>query len=145
MAFHGAYEHHEKKAIHGKLIRSDTVSEHNLSVATNHSLLATKLMAPVINPQHNPTYAILGNGCTRSMGSRRAIQRFTQAIETIQSTRDNPSSSIVTSPPRPALSPAPHHGPGSLISRFGPQRGFVLQSFQQPPLKAIHHPQSSLT
>ena len=81
MAFHDAYEHPEKKAIHGKLIQSDTVSEHNLSVTTNHSLLATKLMAPVINPQHNPTYAILDNGCTRSMGSWHAIQRFTQAIE----------------------------------------------------------------
>ena len=81
MAFHDAYEHHEKEAIHGKLIQSDTVSEHNLSVATNHSLLATKLMAPVINLQHNPTYAILDNGCTRSMGSWHAIQRFTQAIE----------------------------------------------------------------
>ena len=81
MAFHDAYEHHEKNSIHGKLIQSDTVSEHNLSVATNHSLLATKLLAPVINPQHNPTYAILDNGCTRSMGSWHAIQRFTQAIE----------------------------------------------------------------
>ena len=75
MAFHGAYEHHEKEAIHGKLIQSDTVSEHNLSVTTNHSLLATKLT------QYNPTYAILDNGCTRSMGSWHAIQRFTQAIE----------------------------------------------------------------
>ena len=81
MAFHDAYEHPGKKAIREKLIQSDTVSEHNLSVATNHSLLATKLMAPVINPQHNPTYAILDNGCTRSMGSWHAIQRFTQAIE----------------------------------------------------------------
>ena len=54
MAFHDAYEHPGKKAIHEKLIQSDTVSEHNLSVTTNHSLLATKLMAPVINPQHNP-------------------------------------------------------------------------------------------
>ena len=81
MAFHDAYEHPGKKAIHEKLIQSDTVSEHNLSVTTNHSLLATKLMAPVINPQHNPTYAILDNGCTRSMGSWHAIQRFTQAIE----------------------------------------------------------------
>ena len=75
MAFHDAYEHHEK------LIQSNAVSEHNLSVTTDHSLLATKLMAPVINPQHNPTYAILDNGCTRSMGSWHAIQRFTQAIE----------------------------------------------------------------
>ena len=81
MAFHDAYEHHEKEAIHGKLIQSDAVSEHNLSVATNHSLLATQLMAPVINPQHNPIYAILDNGCARSMGSLHAIQRFTQAIE----------------------------------------------------------------
>ena len=81
MAFHDAYEHHEKEAIHGKLIQADAVAEHNLSVTTNHSLLATKLMAPVINPQHNPTYAILDNGCTRSMGSWHAIQRFTQAIE----------------------------------------------------------------
>ena len=31
--------------------------------------------------QQNPTYAILDNGCTRSMGSWHAIQRFTQAIE----------------------------------------------------------------
>ena len=84
MAFHDAYEHHEKKAIHGKLIQSDTVSEHNLSVTTNHSLLATKLTAPVINPQHNPTYAILDNGCTRSMGSWHAIQCFTQAIEPVK-------------------------------------------------------------
>ena len=38
-------------------------------------------MAPVINPQHNPSYAILDNGCTRSLGSWHAIQRFTQAIE----------------------------------------------------------------
>ena len=78
MAFHDAYEHHEKEAIHGKLIQSDAVSEHNLSIATNHSLLAAKLMAPVINPQHNPTYAILDNGCTRSMGSWYAIQRCTR-------------------------------------------------------------------
>ena len=42
MAFHDAYE-----AIHEKLIQSDTVSEHNLSVTTNHTLLTTKLMAPV--------------------------------------------------------------------------------------------------
>ena len=84
MAFHDAYEHHEKEAIHGKLIQSYAVSEHNLSVTTNHSLLATKLMAPVINPQHNPTYAILNNGCTRSMGSWHAIQRFTQAIEPVK-------------------------------------------------------------
>ena len=62
MAFHDAYEYPGKKAIHEKLVQSDTVSEHNLSVTTNHSLLATKLMAPVINPQHNPTYAILDNG-----------------------------------------------------------------------------------
>ena len=81
MAFHDAYEYPGKKAIHEKLIQSDAVSEHNLSVTTNHGLLATKLMAPVINPQHNPTYAILDNGCTRSMGSWHAIQRFTQAIE----------------------------------------------------------------
>ena len=81
MAFHDAYEHHEKEAIHGKMIQPDAVSEHNLFVATNRSLLATKLMAPVINPQHNPTYAILDNGCTRSMGSWHAIQRFTQAIK----------------------------------------------------------------
>ena len=33
-AFHDAYEHHEKEAIHGKLIQSDSVSEHNLSVTT---------------------------------------------------------------------------------------------------------------
>ena len=69
MAFHDAYQQHEKEAIHGKLIQSDTVSEHNLSVTTNHSLLATKLMAPVIDPQHNPTYATLDNGCTRSTGT----------------------------------------------------------------------------
>ena len=30
MAFHDACEHHEKEAIHGKLIQSDAVSEHNL-------------------------------------------------------------------------------------------------------------------
>ena len=64
-----------------KLIQSDAVSNHNLSVTTNQSLLATKLMAPVISPQRNPTYAILDNGCARSMGSWHAIQRFTQAIE----------------------------------------------------------------
>ena len=86
MAFHDAYEHPGKKAIHEKLIQSDTVSEHNLSVTTNHSLLATKLMAPVINPQHNPTYAILDNGCTRSMGSWHATQ----------------SSPMSTSGPRPS-------------------------------------------
>ena len=66
MAFHDASEHHEKEAIHGKLIQSDAVSERNLSVTTDHSLLATKLMAPVINPQHNPTYAILDNGGMQS-------------------------------------------------------------------------------
>ena len=71
MAFHDAYKQHEKKANHKKLIQSDTVSEHNLSATTNHSLLATKLTAPVINFQDN--------GCTRSMGSWHAIQRFTQA------------------------------------------------------------------
>ena len=35
MAFHDAYEHHEKEAIHGKLIQSDSVSERNLSVTTS--------------------------------------------------------------------------------------------------------------
>ena len=44
-------------------------------------LWATKLMAPVTNPQRNPTSAILDNRCTRSMGSWHAIQRFTQAVE----------------------------------------------------------------
>ena len=77
MAFHDAYEHPGKKAIHEKLIQSNTVSKNNLSVTTNHSLLATNLTAP----EHNPTYAILDNGCARSMGSWHAIQRFTQAIE----------------------------------------------------------------
>ena len=42
MAFRDAEEHHEKKAIHGKLIQSDTVSEHNLSVTTNHGEIAHK-------------------------------------------------------------------------------------------------------
>ena len=55
MAFHDAYQQHEKEAIRGKLIQSDTVSEHNLSATTDHSLSATKLMAPVVNPRHNPT------------------------------------------------------------------------------------------
>ena len=64
MAFHDAYEHHEKEAIHGKLIQSNSVSEHNLSATTDHSLLATKLMAPVINPQRNPTCAILLSSLT---------------------------------------------------------------------------------
>ena len=81
MAFHDAYEQHEKDAIHEKLIQSDTVSEQTMTATANQSLLATRLMAPVTNPQHNPTYAILDNGCTRSMGSWHAIQRFTQAIE----------------------------------------------------------------
>ena len=85
MAFHDAYEHPGKKAIHEKLIQSDTVSEHNLSVTTNHSLLATKLMVPVINPQHNPTYAILDNGCTRSMGSWHAIHvRMSTGVPTLR-------------------------------------------------------------
>ena len=72
MASHDAFQQDGKEAIHEKLIQDDTVSEHNLSVATK--LLATKLMAPVINPQRNPTYAILENGCTM-------IQRFAQALE----------------------------------------------------------------
>ena len=67
MAFHDAYEQHEKDAARKKLIQSDTVSEQIMTA--NQSFLATKMMAPVINPQHNPTYAILDNGCTRSMGS----------------------------------------------------------------------------
>ena len=64
-----------------KLIQADAVSEQSTTATAKQSLLATKLMAPVINPQHNPTYAILDNGCTRAMGSWHAIQRFTQAIE----------------------------------------------------------------
>ena len=40
-------------------------------------------MAPVINPQHNPTYAILDNGCTGSLGRWHAIQRFTQAMKNL--------------------------------------------------------------
>ena len=55
MAFHDAYEHHEKEAIHEKLIQSDTVSEHNLSVATNRSLLATKLILSTIRPMRSWT------------------------------------------------------------------------------------------
>ena len=42
-----------------------------------HSLLATKLMAPVINPQH----AILDNGCARSM---RSAQRFIWAVKPVE-------------------------------------------------------------
>ena len=44
MAFHDVYEYPGKKAIHEKLIQSDTVSEHNLSVTTNGN-------KAVINPQ----------------------------------------------------------------------------------------------
>ena len=84
MAFHDAYEQHEKDAIDEKLIQADTVSEQSMTATAKQSLLATKLMAPVINPQHNPTYAILDDGCTRSVGSWRAIQRFTQAIESMK-------------------------------------------------------------
>ena len=45
MAFHDAYEHHEKEAFHGKLIQSDAVSEHNLSVTTKHRRLSSTLSA----------------------------------------------------------------------------------------------------
>ena len=44
MAFHDAYEHHEKEAIHGKLIQSNAQFVRHKS-----HLLATKLMAPVIH------------------------------------------------------------------------------------------------
>ena len=81
IAFYDAFQSYEKEVIHEKLIQDDTVSEHNLFVTTKQSLLATKLVAPVINPQHNLTYATLDNGCTRSMGSWHALQRFTQAIK----------------------------------------------------------------
>ena len=81
LAFHDAYEQREKDAMYEKLIQVDTVSEQSTTATAKQSLLATKLMAPVTNPQHNPTYAIPDNGCTRSMGSRHAIQRFNQAIE----------------------------------------------------------------
>ena len=60
MAFHDAYEPHGKDAIHEKLIQADAVSEQSMTATAKHSLLATKLMAPVINPQHNPTYQTHG-------------------------------------------------------------------------------------
>ena len=77
MAFHDAYEQHEKEAIHEKLIQSDTVSEQSMTATANRSLLATKLMAPVINPQRPM------RSCTTDVPDPRAagIQRFTQAIE----------------------------------------------------------------
>ena len=43
MAFHNAFQQHEKEAIHEKLIQDEKVSEHNLSVTTKQSLLATKM------------------------------------------------------------------------------------------------------
>ena len=49
-----------------QLIQADTVSESPMTATAKQSL------------------AILDNGCTRSMGSWRAIQRFTQAIEPIK-------------------------------------------------------------
>ena len=79
MAFHDAFQQNEKEAIHEKLIQDDF---QNTTCPSQH--LATKLMAIVINPQHNPTYAILDNGCTRSMGSWHATQRFTQATEAMK-------------------------------------------------------------
>ena len=42
-------------------------------------------MAPVINPQRNPTYAILDSGSTRSMGSWHASQRFTAGVARMKS------------------------------------------------------------
>ena len=53
MAIHDAYEQHEKDAIHEKLIQADAVSEQSMTATAKQSLLATKLVAPVINPQHN--------------------------------------------------------------------------------------------
>ena len=52
MAFHDAYEQHEKDAIHEKLIQANAVSEQSITATAKQSLLATKLMAPVISP-HN--------------------------------------------------------------------------------------------
>ena len=75
MAFHDAYEHHEKEAIHEKLIQSDAVSEHNLSVTTDHRLLvATKLAAPVINPQHNPMPAFYSGHRTHERPHLLSVQ-----------------------------------------------------------------------
>ena len=45
MAFHDAYEQHEKDAIHKKLIQSVTVSEQSMTATAKQSLLATKLTA----------------------------------------------------------------------------------------------------
>ena len=78
MAFHEAYVQHEKDTIHEKLIQAHAVSEQSMTATAKQRFFSTKLVVPVINPQHNP---ILDNGCTRSMGSWHAIQRFTQAIE----------------------------------------------------------------
>ena len=64
---------HEKDAIHEKLIQANAVSEQSMAATAKQSLLTTKLMAPVINPQHNPTY-------TRSMGSWHAIKPMKSLI-----------------------------------------------------------------
>ena len=73
MALH-AFQQHEKKAIHERLIQDDTVSEHNLSVTTTQSLLATKL---AIWPMRSWTTDVPAPWAA----GMQFCQRFTQAIK----------------------------------------------------------------
>ena len=48
---------------------------------TGHSFLSTRA-GSVIDLAQNPTYVILDLGCTKSMGSRYAVDKFKRAAHT---------------------------------------------------------------
>ena len=103
-----------KEAIHKKLIQDDTVSEHSLSVATEQGLLAT-----MINPQHNPTDAILDDvpdpwaaGMQSSVLLRRSIVAKTKFTFVNGERRAKSSArTATTTPPRPMRKEASPRGP----------------------------------
>ena len=48
------------------------------------SAMSSKGLSRVLRPEENPTYVILDNGCTRSMGSAYAINKFVSAIHSLK-------------------------------------------------------------
>ena len=69
-------------SVHGLPCRvrgqDDDLSQYFVEDVTGHSFLSTKT-DNVIDLAQNPTYVILDIGCTKSMGSRYAVNKFRTA------------------------------------------------------------------
>ena len=52
----------------------------NIAQAVRNGLSCTKDISQVLEPAKYPTHVILDNGCTKSMGSWYAVERFVHAV-----------------------------------------------------------------